>query len=70
MLVTYHPGYVVDIGVGHRFPMQKYGLVYERLLAEGTLGPEADRGAAAGSNGRPSAGAHARLRHAVPRRRP
>lgn len=37
MFVTYHPDYVVDIGAGHRFPMQKYGLVYERLMAEGTL---------------------------------
>lgn len=37
MFVTYHPGYVVDIGTGHRFPMQKYGLVYQALLAEGTL---------------------------------
>jgi acetoin utilization deacetylase AcuC-like enzyme len=40
MFVTYHPDYVVDIGVGHRFPMQKYGLVYAQLLAEGTLRPE------------------------------
>ena len=39
MFVTYHPGYDVDIGAGHRFPMQKYRLVYERLLAEGTLTP-------------------------------
>ncbi|MGQ4808248.1 Acetoin utilization protein AcuC [Candidatus Entotheonellaceae bacterium PAL068K] len=38
MFVTYHPDYVIDIGVGHRFPMQKYGLVYERLVQEGTLG--------------------------------
>jgi acetoin utilization deacetylase AcuC-like enzyme len=37
MFVTYHPGYVVDIGAAHRFPMQKYGLVYETLLAEGSL---------------------------------
>lgn len=37
MFVAYHPGYVVDIGAGHRFPMPKYGLVYERLLAEGIL---------------------------------
>lgn len=37
MFVAYHPGYVVDIGAGHRFPMQKYGLVHERLRAEGTL---------------------------------
>lgn len=40
MFVTYHPGYDTDIGAGHRFPMQKYRLVYERLLAEGTLAPE------------------------------
>ena len=37
MFVTYHPGYVVDIGAAHRFPMQKYGLVYQTLLAEGSL---------------------------------
>jgi len=37
MFVLYHPGYVVDLGPQHRFPMQKYGLVYERLLTEGTL---------------------------------
>lgn len=35
--VVYHPGYTVDIGVGHRFPMAKYRLVYERLASEGTL---------------------------------
>ena len=40
MFVAYHPDYVVDIGDGHRFPMQKYGLVYERLMAEGTIGAE------------------------------
>lgn len=40
MFAAYHPGYVVDIGAGHRFPMQKYGLVYERLLAEGALAPQ------------------------------
>jgi len=37
MFVVYHPDYTVDIGPNHRFPMQKYGLVYARLLAEGTL---------------------------------
>ena len=37
MFVVYHPSYVVDIGSDHRFPMQKYGLVYERLRSEGTL---------------------------------
>lgn len=35
--VLYHPGYTVDVGDGHRFPMAKYRLVYERLRAEGTL---------------------------------
>jgi acetoin utilization deacetylase AcuC-like enzyme len=40
MFVTYHPGYVVDIGAAHRFPMQKYGLVYQTLLAEGSLRQE------------------------------
>ncbi len=37
MFVTYHPDYVVNIGAGHRFPMQKYGLVYEQLTREGTI---------------------------------
>src|SRR5215475_3525831 len=37
MFIVYHPSYTVDIGPNHRFPMQKYRLVYERLLAEGTL---------------------------------
>jgi acetoin utilization deacetylase AcuC-like enzyme len=40
MFVTYHPGYVVDIGAGHRFPMQKYGLVYQTLVTEGSLRQE------------------------------
>ncbi len=35
--VVYHPGYSVDLGPAHRFPMHKYRLVYERLAAEGTL---------------------------------
>jgi acetoin utilization deacetylase AcuC-like enzyme len=39
MFVTYHPDYVIDIGPTHRFPMQKYGLVYQTLLAEHTLDP-------------------------------
>lgn len=37
MYVTYHPGYVVDIGPKHRFPMRKYGLVHDQLVAEGTI---------------------------------
>ena len=40
MFVTYHSDYVVHLGETHRFPMQKYGLVYARLIAEGTLQPE------------------------------
>ena len=40
MFVTYHPDYVIDIGAAHRFPMQKYGLVYQTLLAEHTLAPD------------------------------
>jgi acetoin utilization deacetylase AcuC-like enzyme len=39
MFVLYHPGYVVDIGAAHRFPIQKYSLVYQTLLAEGSLQP-------------------------------
>jgi acetoin utilization deacetylase AcuC-like enzyme len=37
MFVAYHADYVVDVGEGHRFPMRKYGLVYDQLMAEGTL---------------------------------
>jgi acetoin utilization deacetylase AcuC-like enzyme len=37
MFMLYHPGYVVDLGPQHRFPIQKYGLVYERLRTEDTL---------------------------------
>lgn len=41
MFVAYHPGYVVDIGPHQRFPMQKYGLAYERLRREGSLATSA-----------------------------
>lgn len=37
MFVAYHPDYVVDLGDGHRFPMRKYGYVYDQLMAEGSL---------------------------------
>ncbi len=37
MFVTYHPDYVVDIGTSHRFPIQKYSLVYAQLMTEGTV---------------------------------
>ncbi|HEX8069706.1 MAG TPA: histone deacetylase [Pyrinomonadaceae bacterium] len=40
MLVFYTPRYYADIGAGHVFPIRKFELVRDRLLAEGTLRPE------------------------------
>ena len=40
MRVSYSPGYVVPLPVGHRFPMPKFARLYERLLAEGLLSAE------------------------------
>jgi acetoin utilization deacetylase AcuC-like enzyme len=37
MRVCFHPGYVIPLPPGHRFPMPKYGLLHEILLAEGLL---------------------------------
>jgi acetoin utilization deacetylase AcuC-like enzyme len=37
MLVFYTPRYYADIGEGHVFPIRKFELVRDRLLAEGTL---------------------------------
>src|ERR687894_1702651 len=39
MLVSYSPRYYADIGDGHVFPIRKFELVRDRLLAEGTLAP-------------------------------
>jgi acetoin utilization deacetylase AcuC-like enzyme len=39
MLVAYTPRYYADIGEGHVFPIRKFELVRERLLAERTLAP-------------------------------
>src|SRR3712207_5725829 len=39
MLVSYTPRYYADIGEGHVFPIRKFELVRDRLLAEGTLAP-------------------------------
>lgn len=39
MLVSYHPDYFVPLPEGHAFPMRKYGLLHDRLLAEGLLDP-------------------------------
>ena len=40
MQVFYSPRYYADIGQGHIFPIRKFDLVRDRLLAEGTLRPE------------------------------
>lgn len=37
MRVFYTPRYYADIGEGHTFPIRKFALVRDRLLAEGTL---------------------------------
>src|ERR1043165_3233113 len=37
MQVFYSPRYYADIGQGHIFPIRKFELVRDRLLAEGTL---------------------------------
>jgi acetoin utilization deacetylase AcuC-like enzyme len=39
MHVSYTPRYYADIGEGHVFPIRKFELVRDRLLAEGTLKP-------------------------------
>jgi len=39
MRVWYSPRYYADIGEGHVFPIRKFELVRDRLLAEGTLLP-------------------------------
>ena len=38
--IAYHPIYKHPLPVGHRFPMQKYELLPQQLLLEGTCGPE------------------------------
>jgi acetoin utilization deacetylase AcuC-like enzyme len=39
MRVCYTPRYYADIGEGHVFPIRKFELVRDRLVAEGTLSP-------------------------------
>ena len=39
MQVFYTPSYYADIGPGHVFPIRKFELVRDKLLAEGTLEP-------------------------------
>jgi acetoin utilization deacetylase AcuC-like enzyme len=38
--IAYHPVYKHPLSEGHRFPMQKYELLPQQLLHEGTCGPE------------------------------
>ena len=38
MKCSYHPGYQLALSPGHPFPMSKYPLLKERLIAEGTIG--------------------------------
>jgi len=40
MYALYSDHYIIDLPPGHTFPIQKYRLVRERLLSEGTLSPE------------------------------
>jgi acetoin utilization deacetylase AcuC-like enzyme len=35
--IVYHPDYVVPLPDGHRFPMPKFRMLYEMLLAEGVV---------------------------------
>ncbi|NJP09635.1 MAG: histone deacetylase [Leptolyngbyaceae cyanobacterium RU_5_1] len=37
--LVYHPDYVVPLPDGHRFPMPKFQLLYERLLSDGVASP-------------------------------
>lgn len=37
--IIYHPDYVAPLPAGHRFPMQKFQLLYEKLLADGVAIP-------------------------------
>jgi acetoin utilization deacetylase AcuC-like enzyme len=39
MKCSYHPGYQTELPPGHPFPMSKYPLLKDRLLAEGVLAP-------------------------------
>lgn len=37
--IIYHPDYVVPLPEGHRFPMPKFGQLYQRLLSDGVATP-------------------------------
>jgi acetoin utilization deacetylase AcuC-like enzyme len=36
--LVYHPDYVTPLPAGHRFPMAKFGLLHDRLVAAGIVG--------------------------------
>jgi acetoin utilization deacetylase AcuC-like enzyme len=36
--LVYHPNYVIPLPIGHRFPMAKFGLLHDRLVANGLVG--------------------------------
>lgn len=38
--IIYHPAYVAPLPEGHRFPMPKFGKLYELLLSDGVANPE------------------------------
>lgn len=38
--LVYHPDYVAPLPAGHRFPMAKFGLLHDRLLAQNVATPE------------------------------
>ncbi len=38
--IVYHPDYVVSLPPGHRFPMAKFGRIYDVLLGDGIAGPD------------------------------
>jgi acetoin utilization deacetylase AcuC-like enzyme len=38
--IVYHPDYVTPLPPEHRFPMPKFGTLYELLRAEGVVAPE------------------------------
>jgi acetoin utilization deacetylase AcuC-like enzyme len=38
--LVYHPDYVTSLPTGHRFPMAKFGMLHDLLLADGVVIPE------------------------------
>ncbi len=37
--LVYHPSYVASLPAGHRFPMAKFGLLYDLLISDGVADP-------------------------------